>query len=71
MSNGTVKQVIGPTVDIEFPEGHLPSILNAVTIDDPEKNIHLTNWRNFLVFKSSPRIFSSGLYVDVVISLAD
>lgn len=42
MTNGTIKQVIGPTVDIEFPEGHLPSILNAVTINDPEKNIHLT-----------------------------
>lgn len=42
MTNGTIKQVIGPTVDIEFPEGHLPSILNAITIDDPENDIHLT-----------------------------
>lgn len=42
MTNGTIKQVIGPTVDIEFPEGHLPSILNAITIDDPENKIHLT-----------------------------
>ncbi len=42
MTTGTIKQVIGPTVDIEFPEGHLPSILNAITINDPEKKIHLT-----------------------------
>jgi F-type H+-transporting ATPase subunit beta len=42
MTTGTIKQVIGPTVDIEFPEGHLPSILNAITVDDPEKKIHLT-----------------------------
>ena len=42
MTNGIIKQVIGPTVDIEFPEGHLPSILNAITIDDQEHDIHLT-----------------------------
>jgi F-type H+-transporting ATPase subunit beta len=30
---GKVLQVIGPTVDIEFPSDALPSILNAITID--------------------------------------
>jgi F-type H+-transporting ATPase subunit beta len=33
---GTVVQVIGPVVDVEFPAGHLPTILNAVRIVDPE-----------------------------------
>ncbi|MDX9752718.1 MAG: F0F1 ATP synthase subunit beta [bacterium] len=43
MSNiGYVRQVIGPTVDIEFDSDHLPNILNAITIDDEEKKIHLT-----------------------------
>jgi len=43
MSNiGRVRQVIGPTVDIEFDSDHLPNILNAITVDDEEKNIHLT-----------------------------
>ncbi len=35
---GRVIQVIGPVVDVEFPEEHLPPILNAVHIvDDKEK----------------------------------
>ena len=31
---GHVVQVIGPAVDVEFPEGHLPSIHNAVEVHD-------------------------------------
>jgi F-type H+/Na+-transporting ATPase subunit beta len=43
MSNiGHVRQVIGPTVDIEFDSDHLPNILNAITIDQDESDIHLT-----------------------------
>ncbi len=42
MSNvGEVRQVIGPTVDVEFHPDHLPNILNALQIDDEEKGIHL------------------------------
>ncbi|MCW9078881.1 MAG: F0F1 ATP synthase subunit beta, partial [Gammaproteobacteria bacterium] len=38
--NGHVVQVIGPVVDVEFPEKHLPAILNAVTIvDDGEMGV--------------------------------
>jgi len=32
--NGHVVQVIGPVVDVEFPDEHLPAILNAVQIVD-------------------------------------
>jgi F-type H+-transporting ATPase subunit beta len=32
--NGHVVQVIGPVVDVEFPDQHLPAILNAVKIVD-------------------------------------
>jgi len=32
LAKGKVVQVIGPVVDIEFPAGELPAILNAVTI---------------------------------------
>ncbi|MEW6413586.1 MAG: F0F1 ATP synthase subunit beta [Candidatus Zixiibacteriota bacterium] len=39
---GKVVQVIGPTVDCEFPAGSLPNILNAIKIKDPSKNIDLT-----------------------------
>ena len=32
-TEGRVIQITGPVVDIEFPAGHLPTILNAVEID--------------------------------------
>ena len=38
---GYVRQVIGPTMDVEFDSDHLPNILNAITIDDPERDIHV------------------------------
>ena len=34
---GRIVQVIGPVVDVEFPAGKLPTILNAVRIVDDEK----------------------------------
>lgn len=33
MEKGNILQVIGPTVDVEFPEGHLPAIYNALIIN--------------------------------------
>jgi F-type H+-transporting ATPase subunit beta len=33
MKNGTVAQVIGPVVDCDFPDGHLPKIYNALHIE--------------------------------------
>ena len=36
-NTGRVVQVIGPVVDVEFPAGKLPTILNAVRIVDDEK----------------------------------
>jgi F-type H+-transporting ATPase subunit beta len=44
MNIGTVVQVIGPVVDVEFGEGKLPTILTALTItnkaiDDSEDNL--------------------------------
>ena len=37
MSNnvGRITQVVGPVVDVEFPEGTLPSIFNALAITNP------------------------------------
>jgi F-type H+/Na+-transporting ATPase subunit beta len=32
VAEGTVAQVTGPVVDIEFPEGQLPDIYNAIEI---------------------------------------
>ncbi len=43
-ATGHIAQVIGSTFDVEFEEGHLPEIYNALMIDAHEKgvNIHLT-----------------------------
>ncbi|MBS3970202.1 MAG: F0F1 ATP synthase subunit beta, partial [Clostridia bacterium] len=32
MNRGKIVQVIGPVVDVQFPEGNLPEIYNAVKI---------------------------------------
>ncbi len=39
---GKVVQIIGPTVDCEFDSDNLPEILNAIKIEDKEKEIDLT-----------------------------
>ena len=39
---GKIVQVIGPTVDVEFPSDRLPPILNAVRIQDEGRNIDVT-----------------------------
>jgi F-type H+/Na+-transporting ATPase subunit beta len=39
---GIIKQVIGPTLDIEFSQDNIPNILNAIKIIDQEKGIDLT-----------------------------
>lgn len=38
---GKIKQIIGPTVDIEFPPDNLPNIMNAVKVIDEEHNIDI------------------------------
>ncbi|MEA1971024.1 MAG: F0F1 ATP synthase subunit beta [Thermodesulfobacteriota bacterium] len=35
MNTGKIVQVIGPVLDVEFEEGNLPNIMNAVTITNP------------------------------------
>lgn len=42
MAEGVLKQVIGPTIDVEFPPHELPNLFNAITIKDLEKKIDLT-----------------------------
>ena len=32
-AKGVVRQVIGPVLDVEFPAGKLPKILNALRIE--------------------------------------
>src|SRR5579875_1210216 len=52
MGQGRVVRVIGPVVDVEFPDGSLPEIYNALKVDavvpavagsgEPDREIHLT-----------------------------
>jgi F-type H+-transporting ATPase subunit beta len=39
---GKIVQVIGPTVDVEFPSENLPPILNAIAIKDEKRHIDVT-----------------------------
>jgi len=41
LATGKVLQVIGPTVDLEFPSGQLPEILNAIEIKVPDNKIDI------------------------------
>jgi F-type H+-transporting ATPase subunit beta len=42
MAEGRIIQVVGPIVDIRFPENEVPQLLNAVKINYPEAKIDLT-----------------------------
>src|SRR5215831_7131540 len=42
MAIGKIVQIQGPVVDVAFPAGELPAILNAVTIVDAPRKIDLT-----------------------------
>ena len=39
---GKIVQVIGPTLDVEFPSGQLPSIYNALKVENAARGIDLT-----------------------------
>ncbi len=41
-NTGEVVQVIGPVADIKFKDGGVPSIYNALKLDDEKANIHVT-----------------------------
>jgi len=41
MATGKIVQVQGPVVDVSFPPGELPAILNSITITDTAKDINL------------------------------
>lgn len=42
MGKGIIRQIIGPTLDIEFPSDSFPNILNAIKIKDEARKIDVT-----------------------------
>jgi len=60
MADGEIIQVIGPVVDIRFPEKEVPEILNAIKVEDPERNIDLTLEVEQLVGNNTARCIALG-----------
>jgi F-type H+-transporting ATPase subunit beta len=54
-SKGKVVQVIGPAVDVEFPAGKLPKILNALTVTNPS----ISSAKNNLVLEVAQHLGES------------
>jgi len=52
---GKITQVIGPVVDVEFPHGRLPRILNALTTTNP----NVSNEKNNLVLEVAQHLGES------------
>jgi F-type H+/Na+-transporting ATPase subunit beta len=40
-NNGIITQVVGAVIDVKFPSGHLPAILNAVHTENDSKTLVL------------------------------
>ena len=60
MAEGNILQVIGPVVDIRFPEREVPEILNAVKIEDAERKIDLTLEVEQLIGNNTARCIALG-----------
>ena len=47
-ATGKIVQVIGSTLDAEFPENELPSIFNALIVDTEWHGRKVTLWRAWM-----------------------
>jgi F-type H+-transporting ATPase subunit beta len=54
-TQGKIIQVIGPVVDVEFPQGKLPKILNALTLTNP----NISNEKDNLVLEVAQHLGES------------
>ena len=61
MADGEILQVIGPVVDIRFPEGEVPEILNAIKITDESRKIDLTLEVEQLIGNNTARCMALGV----------
>ena len=60
MTDGVIIQVIGPMVDIRFPDGQVPELLNALTVSCPERGIALTLEVEQLIGNNTARAVALG-----------
>ena len=54
---GKVTQVIGPVIDVRFPEGELPALLNAVrlTVGDRQPDFRAGRGQDARTYLQRPR----------------
>ena len=45
MSNGTVIQIIGAVIDVEFPKQDLPKIYDALKVDETGLVLEVLRWK--------------------------
>lgn len=55
MAYGEIIQIIGPSVDIRFPEQEVPQLLGALKIEYPQRNINLTLEVNQIIGNNTVR----------------
>ena len=60
MADGTILQVIGPVIDVRFPEAEVPEILNALKIEEPEQHIDLMLEVEQLIGNNTARCIALG-----------
>ena len=60
MAEGEIIQVIGPVVDIKFPDAETPELLSAVKIENADKKIDLTLEVEQLIGNNTARCISMG-----------
>ena len=53
--NGFVSQIIGPVVDVEFPEGELPKIYNALKVSKEGSNESIVAEVQYLIGENKAR----------------
>jgi F-type H+-transporting ATPase subunit beta len=70
MANGKILQVIGPMVDIRFPESETPEILNAIKIEDKDRGIDLTLEVEQLIGNNTARCIALGATEGLVRGMA-
>ena len=77
---GTVAQVIGPVVDVDFPPGQLPALMTALSVSNPSISntpdnlvlevAHATYSASHLTARCASKAFSAGLAHRLVLHLA-
>ncbi len=76
-AKGSVVQVIGTVVDVEFPPDHLPSVYNAIEIDNNGETVvaevqqHLgNNWVRALTMTSTDGLRRGAVAIDTGLPIA-